>query len=67
MIGKITVGAGLWVALQLSTFEVASDQGKVVLAQAERVNQGIQDTRCAQAKTFGLDDLRRAGLIIECR
>jgi hypothetical protein len=67
MIGKITVGAGLWIALQFSTLEFASEQGKVVIAQSGRVQQQIQDTRCAQVRAFGLDDLRRSGLVIECR
>jgi len=67
MIGKITVGAGLWVALQFSTFGIASEQGKAVLAQAGLVQQHIQDSRCSQARAFGLDDLRRAGLTIECQ
>jgi hypothetical protein len=66
MIGKFTVGAGLWIALQFSAFEIASNQGKAVLAQAGFVNQRVQDVRCAQAQAFGLDDLRRAGLVIEC-
>ncbi len=66
MIGKITVGAGLWIALQFSTFEIASEQGKAVLAQAGNVQQRIQDIQCAQASAFGLDNLRRAGLTIEC-
>lgn len=67
MIGKITIGTGLWVVLQFSTFGIASDQGKAVLAQAGLVQQHVQDTRCARAKAFGLDDLRRAGLTIECQ
>lgn len=67
MIGKITIGAGLWVALQFSTFGIASDQGKAVLAQAGLVQQSVRDVRCAQAQAFGLDDLRRAGLTIECQ
>lgn len=67
MIGKITVGAGLWIALQLSSFDIASDQGKAALAQAGLVNQRVQDVRCAQAQAFGIDDLWRAGLLIECR
>ena len=66
MIGKITVGAGLWIALQFSTFDIASEQGKAVIAQAGLVQQYIQNSRCAQVKAFGLDDLRRAGLAIEC-
>lgn len=61
MIEKITVGAGLWIALQFSTFEFASEQGKAMLAQSVRVQQQTQDTRCAQAWAFGLNDLRVRG------
>lgn len=66
MIEKIATGAVLWGALQLSVADVATERGKAVLDQAERVAQMEQDARCALAAGYGLDDLRRAGLTIDC-
>lgn len=66
MITKLTIGAAVWAALQLQIGDQATEQAQAVLAQAEHVAQLETDTRCAQAKAYGLEDLRRAGLTIEC-
>lgn len=66
MLTKIAIGSALWAALQFSVADQASEQGKAVLAKAEEVDKMKQASVCAQAKAFGLDDLRRAGLTIEC-
>lgn len=66
MIERIAVGAALWGALQLSVLDAATEQGKAVLEQAERVANLETETRCAQVMAFGVEDLRRAGLAINC-
>lgn len=66
MLTKIAIGSALWAALQFSAADQANEQGKAVLAKAEEVNEMKQASLCAQAKSYGLNDLRKAGLTIEC-
>lgn len=66
MIGKITVGAMFYAALQLSVFDSASSQADSVLSQADEVQKLERSIACGQAKAYGLQDLQRIGLRIEC-
>lgn len=66
MIGKIVIAGAVWAALQFTAADAAIDTGGRVMAQAGQVERLKQGRRCAQARAFGIEELKRRGLIIDC-
>lgn len=54
MIAKIVIAAIVIAAINLAVADGAAPA------------KAVQDARCAQAQGYGIDDLRRAGLTINC-
>lgn len=64
MFQKIAIGGALWAVLQLTLADAAIETGKQAQALIDKNATLATDIRCAQARTYGIQELQRSGLTI---
>lgn len=66
MIGKIVIAGVVWSALQFTAADAAIETGGEVLAQAGQVEILKKSSQCLQAEAYGIEELRKRGLVLDC-